>query len=137
MAIFGPFYNASVTYAALDISNKIKKVLIKSDRDVLDQSAMGSIWEAKALGKAKWSVDLTFNEEIGTSMIDGLLWASHIASTTQAIIIRPDSAVRGVTNPEFTGNVVTPGYEIGGNYGSNLEKSITLQGTGALARATS
>ena len=51
------------------------------------------------------------------------------------MIFRTDSAAVGTSNPEYTGNVIPGTHTIGGTWGDLASKSLTFQGTGALARA--
>ncbi len=137
MAAFS-FDNASVTFNSVDLSDHVTDFTITADSDTLEDSAMGDDWRTFLQGVKKWEVSITFNDDFAASEVDATLWSAFSTGTNVTLAFLPEGGTVGTTNPSYTGSVVpsTPG-PIGGSYGDLAKRSVTLQGSGTLTRATS
>lgn len=134
MSIFGKFYNAYLSLGGTDISSKLKSVQITYNAAMLDSTAMGSDTKVNLAGVKEWSIQCEGLDGIGAGELDTVLFPL-VGAAAFAIIFRPDSAVVGPANPQYTGQAVLVGSPIGGAHGSVLSKSFTLQCAGTLGRA--
>jgi hypothetical protein len=133
MAQFGPFIDAYVALGGTDVSINVKSVSLKTKRDVKDRSTMGTLWRKKAVVAGEWDFSMEFADELGTGLIDDIIWNAHVGSGELAIVMRPKKTDPvTAANKEFSGTVVVPEYNLGGKWGDDLSKTITFQGTGEL-----
>lgn len=131
------FKNASVTINAVDLSDHVKSVEIKYSAESLENTAMGATFKGKQAGLKDWSMSVEFYQDYAAAQVDATLF-SLVGAAPFAIIVRPDAAVKGTANPEFTGNVLLPDYTpITGSVGELATVKVDFEGTGALGRATS
>lgn len=88
-------------------------------------------------GLRNWTMTLTMRNDFAASQVDATLYPL-VGAAAFAVIARPTSAVVGATNPEYTGNAILTNYDpFNASVGDLATTAPTLQGTGALARATS
>lgn len=137
MAAFS-FDNASVTFNSVDLSDHVTSITITADSDTLEDSAMGDDWRTFLQGVKKWEASIEFNDDYAASEVDATLWSAFSTGTNVTLAFLPEGGTATATNPSYTGSVVpsTPG-DIGGGYGDLAKRSVTLQGSGTLTRATS
>lgn len=130
--------DAFITVNAVDLSARVQSITINYSAEILDATCMSDTSRDKVVGYKDWSVDLTFAQDYiapASNAVDSTLFALVGAAAT-AIVIRPDSAAKGATNPEFTGNAYVENYQpVHGDAGAIATAPVTLQGSGALGRA--
>lgn len=128
--------DAFVEINSQDLSDHVRSVTINYGAEIKDKTAMGLGSRSKLPGLKDWSVDLEFNQDYALNEVDATLF-SLVGAAEFAIIIRSDSGTIDATNPEFTGSALLESYTpLGGSVGDEHITTITLQGTGDLARAT-
>ena len=126
--------NAFVSFAGNDISANVKSVTLNYAAEMLDKTAMGDTTRSKIGGMFDWSVSLELHQDHAAAALDSLMF--DLVGTTGALIIREDSAAKGASNPEYTGNAVLESYPpLGGGVGDLGATSMSLQAAGALGRA--
>ena len=87
-------------------------------------------------GLKDWSISIDFNQDFGAGQLDSILWP--LLGTKLAFLVRPDSAAVSTSNPEWTGMAILTGYPpLGNSVGDLADGSLSLEGAGELARATS
>jgi hypothetical protein len=122
---------------AVDLSSKVRSVDLSDDIDILDATA-GNAAGAKSVegGLTSWSATITFLQDYTGGSVDATLFAAH--GTLVSCEFRGKTDAVSATNPKFTGTALVK-YDkpIGGQVGQELETTVTLTGSGALARATS
>jgi hypothetical protein len=133
MAVWGKFYNCYLSVGGTDISTKLKSVTVNYQANMNDATTMGSTTKVNSPGILDWSIQCEGLDGIGAGELDTVLFPL-VGAAAFAIVFRPDSAAKGASNPEFTGNAVLSGSPIGGAHGSILSKSFTLLSAGVLAR---
>lgn len=130
--------DAFLSLGGTDLSDHVASVTLNYEGDLKDKSAMSDTTVERIAGVKDWSLDVEFNQDFSTSSVDDTIWTALDGGSTLAVILRPTSDAVGGSNPEFTGNVLVESYPIvDGAHGDLASTSITFQGTGALARATS
>jgi len=116
------FYDAYVKLNSVDLSDHVMSVT----------------WKERVAGLKDWSVEVTFKQDYAAASVDATVWALLGSTSAIPIDIRPASTDASATNPRYYGNVVLESYPpLDGAVGTLQEPSVTLQGNGALTRATS
>ena len=121
-----------------DISAHLTQVSIEPTSDTPEDTSFGSGgWRTFAPNGLKtWVASLDYNQDYAAGALDATLWP--LFGTRTPLVFRPASAAVSVENPQFTGDVIVNGYPpITGSVGELATGTITLQGRGELARATS
>ncbi len=130
--------DASFTFNSVDLSDHVKTVTFNLTSDAPDVTAMGDDWRDFLAGLRSWQITLDFYQDFAAGKVDATFWAAFNGTNRTPIILRPDGAGVGATNPSFSGNVIITNYDpITGTVGDAAMAPVTLQGAGALARATS
>jgi hypothetical protein len=130
-----PFTNALFKVNGTDLSDHTIDLTLNYGSEMLDRTAMGATSRAKMAALKTWSLDAKFNQDWGAGSVDSVLWA--IMGTTACVEFRPVNAIQGTTNPDYSGVATLTKYPIGGAVGSLAQVSVTFEGSGDLARATS
>ena len=126
--------DAFVSIGGNDVSANVKSLTINYSAAVQDITAMGDLTTINIGGLKDWSVDVEFNQDFTAAALDSILFP--LVGTSVALIIRPDSAVKGANNPEFTGNAILATYPpLGGSVGDAAGTSVSLMSAGTLGRA--
>lgn len=105
--------DAMVTLDGVDISTRVKKLsLITRKRSPQNVSAMTNNWEEHiGIDVRGWRVQLDLMQDYSTanvySVLKGMLDSTN--SSGHPIIIRPTTAGRSATNPEWQGSVLLDG----------------------------
>ena len=95
---------------------------------------MGNATKINLGGLLDWTINLDGLQDYDAS-VDALL--SPLVGTTAAVIVRPDSAGAGATNPSWTGTGLLTAYTpVGGNVGDAHKFKATFMAAGTLVRAT-
>lgn len=120
-----------------DRSTYVKSVALSYEGAELDATAMSgsSGWMVPITGMKSGSIQLTFNNDVAASAIDAVIYP--IMFTTVAFVLRPTSAVKGASNPEWTGSLLVREWNFGGSVGELASVSVTWPLSGAVTRATS
>ena len=119
-----------------DVSDHFTSIGLPVEAETQEATAFGDEWRTRLGGLKDWSASLDFNQDFDDGQLDDLMWP--LLGTSVAVIIRPDSAVRGPNNPEWAGNAILMSYPpLGNSVGELATGSITLEGNGPLDRAVS
>ncbi len=129
------FTDAFVSLNAVDLSDHVKSVTLNYSAELQDSTAMSDTARKRIGGLKDWNLTVEFHQDYAAGEVDASMFAQ--VGNSIAIILRPTSAAKSPTNPEFTGNAVVESYTpLGGGVGEIHGASVSLQGDGALARAT-
>lgn len=128
--------DAFVSIDGNDISAYVTSVTLEYSADMPEDTTMGDDTHLMIGGGLKnWSLSVECNNDYTAAALDSILFP--LVGTSFAIILRPDSAVVGVNNPQFTGTGVLESYTpVGGAVGELATTSVTINAGGTLARAT-
>ncbi|MEU4589995.1 radical SAM protein [Micromonospora aurantiaca (nom. illeg.)] len=130
------FTDAKVTVNAVDLSSYVRQATLNVQADQLDDTAMGDSFRSRIGGLKDWSVNLEFNTDYAAGAVDATLWP--LLGTVVTVTIKPTGAATSATNPIYSGPVLVSGLTpVGGSVGDLATNSVTWQGAGALARASS
>lgn len=135
MATFA-FTDAYVSVGGTDLSDWVTSVQLDISAAELETTAMGATNRTRIAGLRDWSISIEFNADFTASAVDQTLWP--LFGTVAAIAVRPTSAAKGTTNPEYGGNaLISKLPSVGGKVGDVAKVSVQWPAAGALARATS
>ena len=119
-----------------DISTDCKNVSIDYEAEVVDDTVFGDTTRSGKGGLKNWSMTATVVNDFAASAIDSKIFG--LVGTTGTIAIRPTSAAKGGSNPEFTGTALLVSYPIlGQSVGDLVESPLQFRSAGTLSRATS
>ena len=130
------FKDCSVTVNSVDLSGKVRSVVLTYEVEAVDATVMGGN-RANIAGIQNNQVEITFAQDFAASNVEATVFP--LVGTTTTIIVKPTSSAFSTTNPSYT---VTGAYLANhtpinaGEVGALGETSLTFQG-GTLAKATS
>jgi hypothetical protein len=129
------FTDGRVEVNAVNLSTLVRKVTLKINADAPDSTAMGATYHARKGGGLKdFSVDVEFNQDFNTALVDATLFP--LLATSTAVKVRSTTSIISATNPEYQGNAVLTDYQpIGGKVGDMGIATANFDGDGALTRA--
>ena len=128
------FNNAKVTINAVNLSDHILQVTLRSTGDVVDTSAMGATAKSRAAGLLDNSVTLEFQQDFATSSVEATLYP--LIGTVVTAIVQPVNAAVGATNPTYTFSILISEWApIDGSLGELLTASVSWPISGAIAKA--
>jgi len=128
------FTDAFVSIGGNDISDHVLSVTLDPSADLQENTAMGAATRSRIGGLKDWSLSIELNQDYAAADIDSIMFP--LIGTEVAIILRPDSAVVGAGNPQYTGNGILESYgAMSGAIGEALKTTISIQASGDLARA--
>jgi hypothetical protein len=134
--------DAMVTLNSVDISNRVKKVtFVTAKRSPQEATGMTDSWEERiGVDIRSWRCSLDLFQDYSTASVFGVLRAllDSTVSSGLPIVVRPTTAARGTTNPEFQGSVLLDGdYPlIDAEVGAVNMAPVNLLGNGALSIVT-
>ena len=127
--------NVFVSIGGTDVSAYVKDATLPFSADSLEDTAMGDTTHSHNAGLFNWSVTLQAFNSFVAAELNAILWP--LVGTKVAVVIRPDSAAKSTSNPEWTGTALLDGYSpIAGSVGTLAMTPVTLKPAGPLAMAT-
>jgi hypothetical protein len=130
------FDNAFVSVNAVDLSDHVESVTLEHKADMLEETAMGDTNHQFLAGLKDWSLEVVFFQDYAAGSTDATLNAL-IGAAAFALILRPDTGTKAVTNPEYTANAVLESHSpLTGGVGTLQKVTARFRPAGALARAT-
>lgn len=128
--------DAFVTINAVNLSDHVKSCTLSYEAEMQDVTAMGTAGTRTNIpGLKNWSLTLELEQDYAAGSVDATLFALMGASAF-AIILRPNSAAKGASNPEFTGTAVLESYNpISGSVGDLAMCTASFRPASVLGRA--
>ncbi len=129
------FKDCSVTVNSVDLSNKVRSVVLTYEVEAVDATVMGGN-RASIGGIQNNQVEITFGQDFAATNVEATVYP--LVGTTTTIVVKPTSAAVSATNPSYT---LTGAYLANhtpinaGEVGALGETSLTFQG-GTLTKAT-
>ena len=119
-----------------DRSSSIKSVTLTVEANELDSTDFADAgWTVPISGLKSGSLALTFNQDVASGAIDGIMWP--LFGTTVTFEVRATNASVGTSNPKYTGSInVNSWVPLDGSVGDLAEVSVTYPLSGAVTRAT-
>lgn len=129
--------NCGVTVNSTSISTSVKSVKVNRTPDMLDNTTFGMGAKSRKKGLDDWSIELQIVDDFASAALDEGLWALFDAGSTFTTILRPNAtAVRGPSNPEYSGVGIIESFPIGGGVGELAEKTIRILAAGGVLTRT-
>lgn len=120
---------------AVDLSARVESLTLTYESEANDASAGGDATRNMLPGLLNWGVEINFRQDYAAAQVDATLFPK--VGTNCALVIRPDTGVIGVNNPEFTGSGLLTNYApLAGSVGAVIDAPATFVPAGDLARAT-
>src|SRR3990167_9453839 len=88
-----------VLVGGTDISDHVKSVDVNDDRAVFDDTVLSHVAKSETGGLPEPTITLNFLQDYASGKTHALLRAAVNVST--AVVVRPSTAIRSGTNPEF------------------------------------
>lgn len=127
---------AYVSLAGTDLSSYARKAEVSvevEDKDVTTYASLG--WKEVLGGLKSGELGLEFLQDVAATKIDAIMWP--LLGTVVPFVVRLDNGAKGVSNPEWTGNVLINGWNpIEGSVGDEASVSVGYPTSGAVVRAT-
>lgn len=120
--------NAYLSVGGSVISADVVSVTLNVEYEEQETTAMGDTARHGIPGMQVSSIDVECNMDYTDNLLNELLdgWVGNAA--VQAIIIKPNGATTGVTNPKWTGNGRIYSYQpIQGSVGDVAKVSFTIK----------
>lgn len=130
------FKDCSVTVNSVDLSNKVRSVVLTYEVEAVDATVMGGN-RVSIGGIQNNQVEITFGQDFASTNVEATVYP--LVGTTTTIVVKPTSAAVSATNPSYTlaGAYLANHTPINaGEVGALGETSLTFQG-GTLTKATS
>lgn len=132
------YKNVHLTINSVVLSARVESLTLNYNAETPEVTAMGDGTRTRVPSFIDWSFDVTFRQDFiapATNAVDSTLF-SLVGAAAFAIIIRPDDAIKGATNPEFTGNALLTSYSpLTGGVGDVASAPATFMGDGVLTRS--
>ena len=126
--------NAFVSIDGNDLSDHVRTVSWPAGIERLDDTVMGDDARSFAGGLKTWTLSVEFNQDYATNKVDDTLGTA--VGTVVAVILRPDTAAKSATNPEYTGNGLIADYTpVAGSAGDLAIATVEIIAAGSLTRA--
>lgn len=128
-----------ITLASQTAGDQIKQATLNTSAAMNDVTTGASAGDSESRpGTRTWSVTMDVLNSTGTNEITTLLWTAWSTNASLAISMKADDAATSAANPAYSGTTYVQSFApISGSHGEPNGASVTLQGTGALAIATS
>lgn len=130
------FKDCSVTVNSVDLSNKVRSVVLTYEVEAVDATVMGGN-RVSIGGIQNNQVEITFGQDFAATNVEATVYP--LVGTTTTIVVKPTSGAVSATNPSYTlaGAYLANHTPINaGEVGALGETSLTFQG-GTLTKATS
>jgi|TARA_R100001594_G_scaffold15142_1_gene31890 hypothetical protein len=130
--------NASVSIAGTDLSDHVRSVTIDASVNLVDDTAMGDVFQSNAAGLATWSITVELLQDYASSKTDAVLSQLMDIGDTAALVIKPVATSVSSTNPSYSGTGILESYNpVAGTVGDQAMATATFASASALTRATS
>ena len=135
MAEFGVLTNAFVSIGGVDLSDHVREVRLPRGVEALDDTVMGDDFRSEGGGLLTWGLTVVFTQDYAAGEVDATI--NPLVGSTTAIIIRPDTAAVGVTNPQWAGTALVKAYDpIAGAVGDHLLATVEMGAASDITRTT-
>ncbi len=133
MAVF-VLNNAKITINAINLSDHITQVTLRTSDDVIETSAFGATAKTRVAGLPDNSVTLEFQQDFATSQVEATIYP--LIGTVVTCIVSPTSAVASATNPTYTFSaLISEWAPLDGSIGELATSSVSWPISGAIAKA--
>ena len=126
-----------VSINGTDLSDRIKSAKLTVEVEQLDSTTFGGDgWKEVTGGLKSGGLEIEWTDDFAaTGGVDAFLW--NLLGQNVPFEVRPDDAVVGTNNPEYSGECLVSGAGMGGSVGELAMKSTNFGTSGPVSRATS
>lgn len=126
--------DAKCVINAVNLSDHITKVTLKTSAADLDTTAMGLTFQSRIGGLKQWDASVEFNQDFAASSVDATIWP--LLGTVVTFTAKATSGANSATNPEYQGSVLIQDFTpIDGQTGALAKMTVSWPGSGTLVRA--
>lgn len=127
----------SLTLGAVDVSTQVTSFEIRGVRDAVEVPATFGARKSYRAGSDSYELTVNFLQDIDAEAISQVLWtALGDSAGTLLFSGRLKSGVVSATNPRWHGTAVVTGFNLGGEYNTIGEDSVTFPLTDRPTKAT-
>lgn len=131
--------NAYVSVDGTNLSDHVSSVTIEANADKVEFTGFSANYREYGQGLKDANISIEVFQDYASASVDQVIAPLHTSGGTFALIIRPDSAAKSATNPEYTMTAKVYDYSpLNGAVGDANTTSISFAnaGTAGLARGT-
>ncbi len=119
-----------------DLSSYVQSITIDPESAIVESTTMGNTWETNLGGLKSWSATIQFRQDFANSALDSILFP--LLGGTYVMTGKSTSGPVSTSNPSYSGSGILKSYTpITGSVGDLAKAPASIQGSGALVRATS
>lgn len=128
--------NAYVSVNSVVLSDHATSVTVNYEVDSVEVTAFGSGGHTFTGGLQNNSIEVEFNQDYAASNVEATIYP--LVGTTTTVIIKPNGATTGTTNPSYTisNAYLSASNPVMGAVGELAKMSLTFTG-GTIVKATS
>lgn len=127
--------DAYININSNDLSDYGNQVALSYEADALEDTAFGDDTHSQKGGLKNWSMEMTFHQDFADNALDEILFG--LVGSTVTCAMRPTSANKGTSNPEYSGTGLITSYKpFGNSVGELAGASISIVAAGTLSRLT-
>lgn len=135
MILNDAYFKCGESGKEVDLSDHVRSISIEMKTDIVDATCMSDSYKDKLAGMTDWKVTVEFAQDYAAANVDATLFP--LMGADVSLIIRPDSAVKGAGNPEFTGTGIMSDYSpLDGKVSDLNTNKVVFEGRANLSRAT-
>lgn len=127
--------NINFTLNSVSIEDELNSMTMNVNQEVVNVRGFSSLAPEKVVDGYDWNHSISGTADFAASQGDATIFAM-LSSSAVAAGFDPTGNTAGTSDPNYDGNVHLGSYSISGSTGGAVTYSATLEGTGALSRAT-
>ena len=122
------FKDAHLEVDGVDLSNYVNQVAMDLPDDEVDLSGMGSKMKEYGKGLSDGTITVTFLQDFDLGKVDDTLWPLKISDTPFTVVVRPTSATKSTTNPEYSMDALLFNYSpVNGSLGEAASTEVNFR----------
>lgn len=122
------FKDATLEVDGVDLSNYVNQVAMDLPDDEVDLSGMGSKMKEYGKGLSDGTITVTFLQDFDTGKVDDTLWPLKVSDTPFTVVVKPTSAPKSATNPEYSMEALLFNYSpVNGSLGEAASTEVNFR----------
>jgi len=119
-------WNASLVANSVDLSNRIRSIIVTRNHEDLDSTAMGSVARTHYAGLRDDSMQVNFFQDFATGSVEATI-AGMLGGAGVVCVAKKDSGAVSASNPSYTGTLFALTHQpINGEIGEMHMTDVTL-----------
>lgn len=95
-------WNASLVFNSVDLSSRVRSLVVTRNAEDLDATAMGSVARTHYPGLRDDSMEVELFQDFAAGSVEATIGAQIGVGTGVTIVAKKDTAAVGATNPSYT-----------------------------------